>query len=347
MTSRFCEHCGTALDPGQRFCSGCGQPTDSSSSMPQPIMSTPLASAAMTAQHQWHMPAGVWLILGLLFAGGVGGALYYVAESVSPKPPRLTAAQQDSIAKHVLDDLPNNPDGIDVSKATTPTDLPGDLQKKYDNSALSEKHQREMAEVFAPLPKIGDEIVNTKGAPTISDGFSDPGSGWRVGTDAKAVREYAAGRLQITFTADRGSAQAMAGKKVGNVALQIEATPVSGPPKFWYGLAVRQSDKDKFIVFLVNAQGMYAVSKRENGQNTALSEPFPSKAIKPGNATNLLKLYAVDQYFVFEVNGQLVDARPIEGFPPGDVGVIVLRSQNDSTDPTKVAFDNFKLWVAR
>jgi hypothetical protein len=39
--------------------------------------------------------------------------------------------------------------------------------------------------------------------------------------------------------------------------------------------------------------------------------------------------------------------RPIEGFERGDVGVIVLRNQNDVPDPTKVAFDNFKLWVVR
>lgn len=345
--ARFCENCGTVLDPGQRFCAGCGQPADGSSAGQQPLMSTPLAAAAMTGQSKWHMPAGVWLVMGLLFAGGVGGGLYYVFDSVSPKRPVYTKAQEDSIARHVFDDLPDNPGGVDLNKATNPTDLPADLQKKFDNSTLSAQHEAQMAEAFAPLPKVGGEMVDTKRAPTLADDFSDPGSGWRVGQDARAAREYADGRLQVTFSAERGSAQAMLGKKAGNFAMQIEATPVSGPPKFWYGLVVRQSASDKFVVFLINAQGMYATSRREAGQNTALSEPFPHKAIRKGGATNLLKAYVVDDYFVFEVNGELVDVQTIAGYAPGDVGVIVVRNQNDVPDPTKVAFDNFKLWATR
>jgi len=343
--ARFCENCGTALDPGQRFCGGCGQPADGTSSAQQPLMSTPLA--AVSAPHTWNMPAAAWLVMGLLFAAGVGGGLFYVFASMSPRPPVYTQAQQDSIAKHVTDDLPDTPDGIDLSKATNPTDLPADLQKKFDNSSLSAQHEQQMAEALAPLPKIGGELVDTKRVPTLADNFSDPASGWRVGQDAKAVREYADGRLQVTFTADRGSAQAMLGRRVGNFAVQIEATPVSGPPKFWYGLVVRQSTGDKFVVFLINAQGMYATSRREAGRNTALSEPFPHQAIRKGNATNVLKAYVVDDYFVFEVNGALVDVQTIAGYAPGDVGVIVVRNQNDVPDSTKVAFDNFKLWAVR
>ncbi|MDQ8153681.1 MAG: zinc ribbon domain-containing protein [Gemmatimonadota bacterium] len=346
--ARFCENCGTALDPSQRFCGGCGQPADGTApaSGQQPMMSTPLAASAAAASN-WHMPTWAWLVVGLLTAGGIGGGLYYVFDSAKPKQPVYTQAQQDSIAKQVFDDLPDNPDGIDLAKATNPTDLPPDLQKKFDNSRLSEQHKAEMAAALAPLPKIDGELVSTKGKPTISDDFSDPASGWRVGEDDKAIREYANGALQITYTAERGSAMGMLGKKAANFAMQIDATPVSGPPKFWYGLAVRQSAAQKFIVFLINPQGQYAVSKRENGQNTAVEEPFVSAAIKKGNAKNVLKLTAVDDYFVFEVNGLTVSVQEIKGYEPGDVGVIVLRSKNDVPDPTKVSFDNFKLWAAR
>jgi len=345
--ARFCENCGTALDPGQRFCSGCGQPTDGTSSTPQPMMSTPMATAAMTAQHKWHMPAWAWLAMGLLFAGGIGGGLYYVFDSVSPKQPVYTKAQQDSIAKHVTDDLPNNPDGIDLNKATHPTDLPAEVQKKFDNSALSEEHNARIAEALGPLPKFDGEIVDTKRAPTISDDFSDAASGWLARSDDKAVREYADGRLLVTYTAARGSAQVLYGKKVGNFAMQIEVTPVASPPNIWYGVTLRESSGDKFIVFVINPQGFYAVSKREGGKNTSIAEPFKSAAIKAGMVTNVIKVYAVDQYFVFDVNGQTVEVQDIAGFEPGALGLMVIRSPNDTSDPTKVAFDNFKLWVTR
>lgn len=315
--------------------------------MQQPMMSTPMASVAMAARPGWHMPTWAWLLMGLLFAGGVGGGLFYVFNSVSPKQPVYTKAQEDSIAKHVLDDLPDNPDGIDLKKAQNPTDLPPELQKKFDNSALSAEHQARMAEALGPLPKIDGELVDTKRAPTVSDDFSNPTSGWRVVTDDKAAREYADGKLQITFTAEHGSAQSVYGKKAGNFAMQIEATPVASPPQFWYGVTVRQSSGDKFIVFLINTQGMYAVSKRENGKVTPIAEPFKAKSIKTGMTTNVLKVYAIDQYFVFEVNGETVEVQSIDGFEPGAVGVIVVRNPNTVSDPTKVAFDNFKLWAVK
>lgn len=344
-TSRFCENCGTALESGQRFCGGCGQPSDGSAPMPaqQPMMSTPVAQA--TARAGWQMPTWAWLVLGLVLAGGIGGGLYYVFESVKPKQPEYTQAQQDSIAKHVFDDVPE--DAVDLNKATNPTDLPPDLQKKFDNSSLSEAHEARMAEALAPLPKIDGELVDTKGVPSLADNFSNPASGWRVGEDAKALREYSDGRLQITFKAERGSAQAMLGRKVGNFAMQIEATPVSGPPKFWYGVVLRQSSAETFIVFLISPQGSYAISKRENGKNVPVSEPFATPAIKKGMTTNIIKVYTVDEHFVFEVNGKLVEVQQIPGFEPGAVGVIVLRSPNDTADPTTVAFDNFKLWAVR
>ena len=343
--SRFCENCGTALESGQRFCGGCGQPSDGSAprAAQQPMMSTPVAQATATAG--WQMPTWAWLVLGLVFAGGTGGGLYYVFDSVKPKQPAYTQAQQDSIAEHAFDDVAE--DAVDLNKATNPTDLPPDLQKKYDNSSLSEAHEARMAEALAPLPKIDGELVDTKGVPSLVDNFSNPASGWRVGEDAKALREYSDGRLQITFNAERGSAQAMLGRKVGNFAMQIEATPVSGPPKFWYGVVLRQSSTEKFIVFIISPQGNYAISKREDGKNVPLTEPFTSVAIKKGMATNVFRVYAIDQHFVFEVNGRTVEVLEINGFEPGAVGVMVLRSPNETTDPAKVAFDNFKLWAVR
>lgn len=268
-TSRFCESCGTALDPSQRFCGGCGQPADGASSAQTPVISMPLAAASVSAHARWHAPTWMWLVVGLVFAGGLSGGLYSLFVSSSPRQPTLTAAQQDSLRTHVLDDLPDR-DAVDLDQATNPTDLPPDLQKKYDNSSLSAAHEAAMAEALGPLPKIDGELVSTKGKPSVADDFSNPASGWRVASDAKATREYAGGKMRITFSAARGSAQVMAGRSAGNFAMQIEATPVSSPPYFWYGVVLRQSSREKFIVFLLNTQGMYSVGRRENGTSGQL-----------------------------------------------------------------------------
>jgi len=345
--SRFCENCGTALDPSQRFCGGCGQPSDGTAAAPTPMMSTPMSAAAVAAAPGWHMPTWAWLVMGLVFAGGVGGGLFYVSNAVSPRQPVYTKAQQDSIAKHVLDDLPDNPDGIELNKATNPTDLPPDLQKKFDNSALSEKHQMDMAEALGPLPKIGGELVDTKRAPTFADDFSDPSSGWYVAQREKSNRAYANGQLQLTYSGANGYVQSSLGQTIGDFAMQVEATPLESPANFWYGISVRETAAQSYIVFLLNTHQMYTIMKVENGKSTQIVEPFKSKAIKPGMATNVIKVYVVDKYYQFDVNGELVEVQEIDGAGAGRPGVIVVRSKNDSPDATTVAFDNVKLWVKR
>jgi hypothetical protein len=288
----------------------------------------------------------MWLLVGLLFAGGVTGGLWYVFNASAPKPSTLTAAQRDSVAQHVADDIEKDP--IDLEKATHPTDLPSDVQKKFDGSALSEEHNAAMQEALSALPKIGGELVNTKGAPTFEDDFSAPGSGWTLGaTDSLTTREYAAGALRVTNRAPLGSAIVMAGKTAGNFAIQIDATPLDGATKFYYGVVFRQSEKGRFMVFLLSPSGAYAVGMRADKKNTFVVRPTKSPAIRTGGAANTIKVYAVDTHFVFEVNGSIVEVQELDGFPAGDVGVIVARQTNSEPAPLRVAFDNFKLWTRR
>ena len=63
--------------------------------------------------------------------------------------------------------------------------------------------------------------------------------------------------------------------------------------------------------------------------------------------TNTIKVSCVDKYFTLAVNNELIDVREIDAPPEGDVGVIAVRSKNESSEPTRVRFDNFKLWVRR
>lgn len=292
------------------------------------------------------MSAWSWLLIGLLFAGGISGGLWWISTSSMPKQKVLTAAEQAEKEKHIADDIEADP--VNLEKATNPTDLPGKLQEKFDNSKLSEKHRAEMAEVLSPLPKVGPdaELVDTKRAPTSTDDFSNPASGWRVGTDANSVRSYTNGKLQSEFRADQGSAQIMAPKMAGNFAMQIEATPSTATPNFYYGVVLRVS-AGKYITFLLGPQGIYAISKRENGQTATVVPPTKNAAIKTGMATNVIKVYAVDDYFVFEVNGTMVEVQTMAGFPAGALGVIVSRSPSEAINPTLVTFDNFKIWAVR
>jgi hypothetical protein len=344
---RFCQHCGAALDLGDRFCAGCGQPTDGTWTASVPMNSTPMAAESGGAPPGRPLPWWLWLLGGLISAGAVAGGLYWLVASPAPARPPLTAAQEAQMQKRVLDDLPER-DAIDVQQAISRAEPSVAPQRTSEGSALSAEHEASRQKPPVALPKVGAgvELVDTTRAPSFTNDFSNPASGWRVATNDKATREYINGTLRIVFRAPRGSAQIMAGRPAGNFAMQIDATPVSSPPNFYYGVVVRQSDADTFIVFLISPQGMYAISTRAHGKNTAVVSRAASAAIRPGMTTNVIRVYAVDSHFVFEVNGQLVDVAEIDGFASGDVGVIVVRSPNAEPDPTRVTFDNFKLWVS-
>ena len=339
-----CPHCQAVLTDRDRFCGNCGQPVASPAPTPPPAAA--IAAIARPAS-SWNMPSWTWLVLGLAFAGILGGGALWLSGAFDPPKPKLTAAQEEELRKTVLDDLPEQGDGINLESATHPTDLPDDLQKKFDQSALSQEHRKQVEEATSALPKPGgsSDLVDTTGTPSLRDDFSNPDSGWKVATNEKAIREYKDGALQITFLRERGSAQIMAGRSFKDFAVQIEATPLPGPANYSYGLVVRQPDPETFLAFLVTSSGKYFISKRANGTTTPItSGELPASIVTSAGKTNTIKISCVDKYFALAVNNELIDVREIDAPAEGDVGVIAVRSKNESNEPTRVRFDNFKLW---
>ena len=342
-----CPHCQAALTEKDRFCGNCGQPVAA------PAAATAVLPTAAIATHPepastWSMPSWAWLVLGLAFAGLLGGGALWLSGAFDPTKTKLTAAQEEELRKTVLDDLPEQGDGINLESATHPTDLTEKLQKKYDNSALSGDHRKQVKEALGPLPKPGgpSDLVDTTRTPTLSDDFSNPDSGWKVATNEKAIREYKDGALQITYLQERGSAQIMAKRSFKDFAVQIDATPLPGPANYSYGLVVRQPDPETFLAFVVTSSGKYFISKRANGVTTPIAKGVLPKSFVPGaGKTNTIKVSCVDKYFALAVNNELVDVSEIDAPPEGDVGVIAVRSKNEEVEPTRVRFDNFKVWV--
>ena len=342
-----CPHCQATLAEKDRFCGNCGQPVAApaatTAALPTAAIATPAGPAST-----WSMPSWAWLVLGLAFAGLLGGGALWLSGTFNPTKPKLTAAQEEELRKTVLDDLPEHGDGINLESATHPTDLPEDLQKKFDQSALSQEHRKQVKEALGALPKPGGsaDLVDTTRPPALSDNFSNPDSGWKVATNERAIREYKDGALQITYLQERGSAQIMAKRSFKDFAVQIDATPLPGPANYSYGLVVRQPDPETFLAFVVTSSGKYFISKRANGVTTPIAKGVLPKSFVPGaGKTNTIKVSCVDKYFALAVNNELIDVSEIDAPPEGDVGVIAVRSKNEEVEPTRVRFDNFKVWV--
>ena len=72
---------------------------------------------------------------------------------------------------------------------------------------------------------------------------------------------------------------------------------------------------------------------------------MPKSFVPGAGKTNTIKVSCVDKYFALAVNNELIDVSEIDAPPEGDVGVIAVRSKNEEVEPTRVRFDNFKVWV--
>src|SRR3989338_4264313 len=140
MSSQFCTQCGAKIEPGARFCSGCGQALESpapstvtappqTATFPRDANSIPSSSSGMSV---W-----IWGILGAIIACGILLGAFSIFHE-KPRP-ALSKAEEQAIQKRALDDLPDR-DAVDLEKATHPTDLPEKLQKKFDNAMLSDEH---------------------------------------------------------------------------------------------------------------------------------------------------------------------------------------------------------------
>ena len=348
--SQFCTQCGAKIEAGTKFCSGCGQtlevPAPSTAASPPQAANLPRDDSSIPSPSS-GMSVWIWGILGVIIACGIlFGAFKIFHEGPPPGAAydNLSPAEKEKKLKEILDDLPDR-DEVDLEKATHPTDLPEKLQKKFDNSMLSDEHNKAVDAAVGPLPKLTGELVNTKRPPTVTDDFTSPLPNWKTGNDAKARREIKDGQIQIAYLGERGTAQVLFEKTVKNFAVQVDATPVAGEKPFSYGVVVRRdATGGRFIIFLVSPNSQYAVVKFENGKSSTVAKGKSALAIKPGLATNTLKVDVREDYFSFEVNGKIVEVQKIEGFPEGQVALALVTSPNDPAKPTQVSFDNFKLW---
>jgi hypothetical protein len=116
--------------------------------------------------------------------------------------------------------------------------------------------------------------------------------------------------------------------------VEVEAwfTKASGPPGGGYGIIVRDagpeprdglSQHGRFYVFVVGDRGDFGVWRREGDEWIDIISWTPSEAVKPGAATNALRVVARGELMDFLINGRLVATVTDGTLPEGKVGIFV------------------------
>jgi hypothetical protein len=178
------------------------------------------------------------------------------------------------------------------------------------------------------------------GAVLFQDDFSRPSSGWDRYQDSGYIADYAQGGYHIRLLKPETEAWADPGLDLGDVAVDVDAAAVDGPPNNAYGILCRYQDSQNFAFFLISSDGFAGIGVMQHGQRQMLSAGamLPNPAIHTGRAANHLQAKCVGDVLTFLVNGQPVAQVQADLWERGDLGLIAASYDEAGVD---VRFDNF------
>jgi len=189
-------------------------------------------------------------------------------------------------------------------------------------------------------------LAACQSAPAVSglpfrDGFDNPGSGWTtVDTDPLRII-YQDGALHFQVSAPDSAAWAVAGKRLDDFILDVDAMQIEGSDNNHYGVIVRYTDEKNFYRLDISGDGYYSIQRYKDGAWEVLINWPESAAIKQGATTNHLRVIAEGPKLTWVVNGTTVAQIEDADILAGDIG---LTAGTFPDEPgVHVAFDNIEV----
>jgi hypothetical protein len=170
-------------------------------------------------------------------------------------------------------------------------------------------------------------------------------SGWTVDSDSNYTVYYKDGKYHIDVLKGGIGAREFCPKVKGlrDFVMQVEAAQEGGADDNAYGIVTRYNGGN-LTYFFISGDGFYGYYKRENNTVAVPLEWKRSDAIKTGNATNMLKVVAKGDKYIFYINGievsSYTDSEPVSGS-------IGLRVEGIVDGGAYVSFDNLRVWAIK
>jgi hypothetical protein len=187
--------------------------------------------------------------------------------------------------------------------------------------------------------------VETNESVTFVETF-DVAADWQDGqfNDTKLSVENGTYMMEVAGAGQR--TWSLANQSFDDGVYSVEAALLEGDPATAYGIVLRSAENgDEFYSLQINANGEVWMGRCTNqcGARLPLNETgwFSSDAVKTGfNATNVLRVDAFGDEFVFYVNGFEV-GRGTDSMR--DSGLIGVFFQSGDSDHTRAQFDNYRV----
>lgn len=173
------------------------------------------------------------------------------------------------------------------------------------------------------------------------DDFSNPNSGWEVGEYDDGKVGYGDGYYYVVSYGDGQTMWGVANRSFVDVAIEVDATQVSGPANnnTDYGVICRTADPESGVGYylLISGDGLYAIAKGTDAGFEWLVDFTKSSVIRQGNATNHIRAVCQGSRLSLTVNGELLAEVEDAEFTSGD---IALTATSYEDTPAEVHFDN-------
>jgi hypothetical protein len=194
----------------------------------------------------------------------------------------------------------------------------------------------------------------SQGTLVFEDDFTNPSSGWIIGSESGAVCGYENGGYRIVVK----EADTLIGRDnkqityLGDFALEIDAKCLSSNEDGIcgsYGILFRQQDSENFYFFAIHTgdiftPGNYCIKKCARNTVTDLIAHTYSYKINKGKSTNHLKVVCQGARITVYVNGYELATVTDYSFPKGDIRLVAW-SGSESQGEADVLFDNLKIYV--
>jgi|GEM_PF-1525137 len=198
----------------------------------------------------------------------------------------------------------------------------------------------------------GDKQIPVKLTTLIfEDDFSNPNSGWWVGSTAESEAEYLDGKYRY-LNKQSGYYRWNWNEKVGQLddfVLEVDAQwYILSSSYNYYGVTFRAQDEDNHYVFFVSSDdSQYVVGKDVKGTWSTLKGWTESTYIKKGTAVNRLKVVCQGSQISVYVNGYLLATFSDSSLSKGRVGLAVGKGKSTSiftiVPDADALFDNLKI----
>ncbi len=183
------------------------------------------------------------------------------------------------------------------------------------------------------------ETYKPSGEVDFYDDFSDPNSGWYIGTDENGGSEYLNGEMVLEVKQANWLIWTYYTNDSDNIVLAADARVIRGVGDGDFGFICGLVDNNNFTGMEISEDGYFTIWKYKNDEYEVLVEWTYSDEIAAGGPF-YLAAFCGSQKLALAVNDTLLVEIKDPSFVVGDVGLL---TGAYDTAGTKVGFDNFQL----